>query len=407
MVKNSHNNKVNNYINIVNDLKGLGLLQRRRKRRQYTDPTQPKIQAKPQISGIERTIIDSSPQLRRDVQQLANERSILGERLMENENRLNFIHQQINETPSRFMTQPPRQFKLSDVQGDSLYLPSMDSLYKREMDTQTDSIDVPIVNASDSFKRSDQADPYQTKPEDVPIPNTPVTDNNVEESSMNEKRSELLKPKALFSDSLTGSLFTPERIRATSPRPIFKQIAEMTPHSQSKEIKLWTDKTYDRLKETMPRLTLERTESAVKRQVSNELNKASEQKIQQDQQEELKPDDKPRLKEPTSEQRKKKQAIERREIQKQLDASKADENPTLTALAKERELQDSTTELILEEYFTKLGGRKYVEENLDKDMQELLDFAGTGKVLKRLDDRALYDKFYGYLRLAGENEKAS
>ena len=88
MVKNSHNNKINNYINIVNDLKGLGLLQRRRRRRSNGEPTQQKAsqQTKPQgISGIERTIIDNSPQLRRDVQQLADERSLLSERVMDNE----------------------------------------------------------------------------------------------------------------------------------------------------------------------------------------------------------------------------------------------------------------------------------------------------------------------------------
>ena len=43
MVKNSHNNKVNNYINIVNDLKGLGLLQRKRRRQAQQQKLQPKI----------------------------------------------------------------------------------------------------------------------------------------------------------------------------------------------------------------------------------------------------------------------------------------------------------------------------------------------------------------------------
>ena len=32
MVKNSHNNKVNNYINIVNDLKGLGRVTTKKKK---------------------------------------------------------------------------------------------------------------------------------------------------------------------------------------------------------------------------------------------------------------------------------------------------------------------------------------------------------------------------------------
>ena len=52
MVKNN-NNKVNNYINIVNDLKGLGLLNRRKKRKSQRDPLQGKVIYKPQgISGI-------------------------------------------------------------------------------------------------------------------------------------------------------------------------------------------------------------------------------------------------------------------------------------------------------------------------------------------------------------------
>ena len=93
MVKNN-NNKVNNYINIVNDLKDLGIIKRRKRRRSNNEPSQQRqaiIKTIPQgISGIERTIIDNSPQLRRDVQQLANERSLLGGKLMENESKLKF-----------------------------------------------------------------------------------------------------------------------------------------------------------------------------------------------------------------------------------------------------------------------------------------------------------------------------
>ena len=132
MVKNN-NNKVNNIINIVNDLKGLGLLNRRRKRRSQRDPQQGKVIYKPQrISGIEKTIIDNSPQLRRDVEQLSNERSVLGGKLMENESRLKFIQDQIEQNPLRFITQTPiknEQRSLSDVQGNSLYLPSINQLY--------------------------------------------------------------------------------------------------------------------------------------------------------------------------------------------------------------------------------------------------------------------------------------
>ena len=157
MVKNSHNNKVNNYINIVNDLKGLGLLQKRKKRSSSEEREKQQqrtnIQVKPQgISGIERTIIDNSPQLRRDVQQLANERSLLDGRLMENDNKLNFLHEQINQNPLRFMVKTEPQRNLSDVQGNSLYLPSLNQQYNDEIKSHTDSIDVPIVDASNDFK---------------------------------------------------------------------------------------------------------------------------------------------------------------------------------------------------------------------------------------------------------------
>jgi hypothetical protein len=157
MVKNSHNNKVNNYINIVNDLKGLGLLQKRRRKRSNSEEREKQQKSmiyKPQgISGIERTIIDNSPQLRRDVQQLANERSLLDGRLMENDNKLNFLHEQINQNPLRFMVKTEPQRNLSDVQGNSLYLPSLNQQYNDEIKSQTDSIDVPIVDASSQFKR--------------------------------------------------------------------------------------------------------------------------------------------------------------------------------------------------------------------------------------------------------------
>jgi len=158
--KDDNNDKVNNnnynYIHIVNDLKDLGLLQKRRKRSSSEErekQQQKSMIYKPQgISGIERTIIDNSPQLRRDVQQLANERSLLDGRLMENDNKLNFLHEQINQNPLRFMVKTEPQRNLSDVQSNSLYLPSLNQQYNDEIKSHTDSIDVPIVDASNDFK---------------------------------------------------------------------------------------------------------------------------------------------------------------------------------------------------------------------------------------------------------------
>ena len=154
MVKNSHNNKINNYINIVNDLKGLGLLQKRRKSNRVGTQQKSKIQAKPQgISGIEKTIIDNSPQLRRDVQQLAVERSLLDGRMLENEDKINFLRNQIVENPGRFIKQEPSYRSLSNVGSNSLRLPSLESDYESYINQQNDSIDTPIFDASSQFKR--------------------------------------------------------------------------------------------------------------------------------------------------------------------------------------------------------------------------------------------------------------
>ena len=86
--------------------------------------------------------------------QLANERSILDERVMENQRKMDFIEKEIYTNPFRF-AQPSTfggQRNLSNVQGDSLYLPSFNQLYDKEIKLERDSIDVPIVDASNEFK---------------------------------------------------------------------------------------------------------------------------------------------------------------------------------------------------------------------------------------------------------------
>ena len=153
MVGKSQNNNVNNIIHIVNDLKGLGLLQKRRR-------TAPKRNANVQqprgLSGIERTVIDNSPQLRRDVQQIANERSILDERLKHNESSLNYLYDELDSGRALNRYISKSQEGISNIQSNSLRLPSLFEDYNKEYALNNDSINVPIVNASDSFKRPDE-----------------------------------------------------------------------------------------------------------------------------------------------------------------------------------------------------------------------------------------------------------
>ena len=72
--KDNHSNKNYNYINIVNDLKGLGLL--KSKRRKQSERRQQKQQPQiipNQLQGLVKTVIDNNPSLRQDVQRLGIE----------------------------------------------------------------------------------------------------------------------------------------------------------------------------------------------------------------------------------------------------------------------------------------------------------------------------------------------
>jgi hypothetical protein len=216
---------------------------------------QSKQQAKPQISGIEKTIIDNSPQLRRDVEQLANERSLLSAKVMDNEARFNYLRRKVNETPERFMT--PREVyaprNLSRFEGDSLRLPSMSEEYDKEVKLFNDGTDVPIVDASTSFKRSTDVLPE------------PVI---VKEEEDERKNTESLKPKALFADNtLYGNLFTPERVRSTSPRPQVSltpsqktpevhQLYKYTPNTRQSSIKKIAEKQLSEIKQEDPETTI-------------------------------------------------------------------------------------------------------------------------------------------------------
>ena len=97
---NDHSNKNNNHnvITIVNNLKDLGLLGSKRKRKQ-TNKIAPRsisqYQQQP-ITGLAKTLIDNSPMLKQDVQRLANERSVLEDRLNSNEKTTAYIWENIN-----------------------------------------------------------------------------------------------------------------------------------------------------------------------------------------------------------------------------------------------------------------------------------------------------------------------
>ena len=429
MVKNSHNNKVNNYINIVNDLKGLGLLQRRRRRRsnEERDKQQQRTIYKPQgISGIERTIIDNSPQLRRDVQQLANERSLLDERVMQNEDRFNFLHQQINQNPLRFFQQSQGpQRNLSDVQGDSLHLPSINNLYKENVEAHTDSVDVPIVDASTSFKRPGQEPEAEPEPEPKKENSTDGTPSEIKTTS--------LSPKFLFSNqslldedlpieesaqkpnkiNFDANLSTPTKIRNTSPKPSQQTTPDLyhiykhTPNTQKVAKKKHAERIVAESKILNPTTPVDMEfasdlvdkiaeESGLrnKKREEDELKRKEEMEERDRQQQE-------RLKE--AEKKKQKRIQERKKLQAELEASKVNENASVQDVANERRLQDQTTNLLVDEYFDKYGGRKYLEDNLESDMKELLKLSNDKKfVLTKDSNKELYDKFFGYLKLSGK-----
>ena len=179
---NKNNNKNTNIINIVNDLKGLGLLKSKRKRRRQLSEPSGKIQINPQrkLTGIERVVIDNSPMLRRDVQQIANERSLLDGKLMENNSKINFLYDQLDSGNlfDRFIQEnKTKPGSLSNVQGNSLVLPSMNQLYDEDQKLKTDSINVPIVDASSAMKRPEEEQATPVKEEEEPLKEQPLTPN--------------------------------------------------------------------------------------------------------------------------------------------------------------------------------------------------------------------------------------
>ena len=456
MVKNSHNNKVNNYINIVNDLKGLGLLQRKRRRASTsaTGLTQSKQQAKPQISGIEKTIIDNSPQLRRDVQQLANERSILEDRIMDNENRLNFLHRTINENPFRFMQKPSEpQRNLSDVQGDSLKLPTMSQLYKDDIELRFDGIDAPIVDASMNFIpritpkpddrqpalepleleppdiiKSNKVRPVKESPDDIP-PNRPVdvsstylasplpsAEDMLYMASNDDQELSAQKPKQLDFPPTTqekrgarlGELKT---LRNTSPKPTPRKeipLEYLASPNTIKKRETWLkeappdDIQYAKslfgeelnLKPPVVRNIIDAQKSLEKEKLEAQT-KGEEEKVEE-----------PEVKKLSSAQRKAILAKERKQQDAELAELKANENASLAQVSKERALADAKTNNLIEANFSKYGGRDYVLANVKKDLDKIEKLATDDStfVLNK-NNQELMEKYYGYLKLSGSIQK--
>ena len=95
---NDHSNKNHNVITIVNNLKDLGLLGSKRKRKQTNKiaPRSISQYQQPPMTGLAKTLIDNSPMLKQDVQRLANERSVLEDRLNSNEKTTAYIWENIN-----------------------------------------------------------------------------------------------------------------------------------------------------------------------------------------------------------------------------------------------------------------------------------------------------------------------
>ena len=452
MVKNSHNNKVNNYINIVNDLKGLGLLQRKRRRTRSEAVQSSKVQAKSQFSGIEKTIIDNSPQLRRDVQQLANERSILEDRVMENENKLKFLHRTINENPfrfidsrgrdeesfpSRFMTQSstfePRS--LSNVESSSLRLPTMSQLYNDDAELRNDGINVPIVDASESFKSSLESKPEPRmpiiEPDDVPIVDNPGSLKLKKVKPVQESPDDIqpIRPVEIVSKTINDNYsfgVSPDdiqsirpveegskniKVRATSPKPS----PINTPVKTLASIMASPD-TIERRKQFVARATNLGESKAIdivrKHWGDNfdliELEKR--EKLLQDKA--ISTPETPqntKEKEPkelTSAQRKAILAKERKQQDAELAELKANENASLTQVSKERALADAKTENLIKTYFQNYGGKEYVLKNVKKDLDRIEKLATDNQsfVLNK-SNQELLEKYYGYLKLSGSIQK--
>lgn len=406
---NKNNNKVSNYINIVNDLKGLGLLKRKRRRQSTEQTGKVIINPNRQLTGIERTIIDNSPMLRRDIQQIANERSVLEDRVKQNDAHLNYLYNELDSGRifNRFMQENQNMGSpsgsLSNVKTNSLVLPSMNQHYDEEQKLNNDSIDVPVIDATESMIAQ------KDEPEKETAPQTPV-----KETKPDEAIESTLQPKVLFEDihkeedketpqTFTNPLLqTRKKTRNTSPKPtptktptqandllspvssstqkLFEQ-RKINDEKRADYVNKLKDKTipYDEVQTiTQKRLQESEIEQAKFKQLQEEVQKAKDEK---------------KRKQDLNQKRKEQEAL--------LKEMKLKEMQTMEELAKERKIQDEQTELLTEKFFKDLGGKDYVIKNYAKDLDELYQFSKTNKLLNTSNNKELTEKYVKYLNLSG------
>jgi hypothetical protein len=114
----------------------------------------------------------------------------------------------------------------------------------------------------------------------------------------------------------------------------------------------------------------------------------------------------PEVKTISSAQRKAILAKERKQQDAELAELKANENASLAQVSKERALADAKTNNLIEANFSKYGGKKYVLENVKKDLDAIEKLATNDStfVLNK-NNEELLEKYYGYLKLSGSIQK--
>ena len=161
-MKSDRSNKNTNVINIINDLKGLGVLRSKRKRRRSNNQSTSRstqISSLPVLSGLSRTLIDNSPMLKQDVQRLANERLVLEDRIKTNEQLTDHILTKVEDGTfyNRFVDNHHNlQNNLSNIQSASLFPKSPEQDIEDENKMNNDSINSVTSPGEQAMKRSEQ-----------------------------------------------------------------------------------------------------------------------------------------------------------------------------------------------------------------------------------------------------------
>jgi ribosomal protein L17 len=153
--KDDHSNKNYNYINIVNDLKGLGLLKSKRRqseRRQKQTQIIP-----PQLQGLVKTVIDNNPSLRQDLERLGIEQQNYRNKLMDNDDKFNYIYNNLDRFANTESNTPSSG--LENVRSDFIKPPSVIDQFDKSKNLDNDSIDV--SSTIPIFKSPNKQEPIQ------------------------------------------------------------------------------------------------------------------------------------------------------------------------------------------------------------------------------------------------------